>query len=132
MTGSLGKNVVLPGLSYGANYARKAAEPVVYGVVDAVTNPNTLKTAGNFLQETLGAMGRGGKQLVKQATPRVLTGGAVLGTSAVALNALRQSQEEPAKPGDADYIGPVMTTGAPLSPAEQRESAELKVLIDPD
>lgn len=132
---SIGKNVVLPGLSYGANYATRTAAPVVGGVVDAVTNPNTLKTAGNFLQETLGAMGRGGKQLVKQATPRVLTGGAVLGTGAVALNALRQSQEEPAKPGDADYIGPVMTTGAnspsaPLSPAEQRESADLKVLID--
>ena len=135
MISSLGENVVLPGLSYGANYARKAAEPVVYGVADAITNPNTLKTARNFLQETLGAMSRGGKQLVKQATPRVLAGGAVLGTGAVALNALRQSQQEPAKPGDPDFIGPVLTTGAnspsaPLSPAEQREADDLKVLIN--
>ena len=50
---SIGKNVVLPGLSYGANYATRKAAPVVGGVVDAVTNPNNLKTAGNFLQETL-------------------------------------------------------------------------------
>ena len=131
MTGSLGKNVVLPGLSYGAKYARKAAEPVVYGVADAITNPNNLKTAKTFLDHVLGGMG----SVAKTVLPYGLAAGTTLGTGAVALNALRQSQEEPAKPGDPDFIGPVMTTGAnspsaPLSPAEQRESAELKVLID--
>jgi len=124
---AIGKNVVLPGLSYGAKYARKAAEPVVYGVADAVTNPNTLKTAGSFLEQVLGGMRDIGKI--------VLPYGAALGAGAVALNTVRESQKEPAKPGDPDFIGPVLTTGAnspsaPLSPAEQRESADLKVLID--
>jgi len=127
MTGSLGKNVVLPGLSYGAKYAKKAAEPVVYGVTDAITNPNNLKTAKTFLDHVLGGMG----SIAKTALPY----GAALGTGAVVLNALKKSQKEPAKPGDPDFIGPVMTTGAnspsaPLSPAEQRESDDLKVLIN--
>lgn len=92
-----------------------------------LVNRNTLKTAGSFLEQVLGGMRDIGKT--------VLPYGAALGTGAVALNALRQSQQEPAKPGDPDFIGPVMTTGAnspsaPFSPAEQRESAELKVLID--
>lgn len=131
MTSSLGKNVVLPGLSYGANYARKAAEPVVYGVADAVTNPNNLKTAKTFLDQMLGGMG----SVAKTVLPYGLVAGTTLGTGKIALDAIRRSQQEPAKPGDPDFIGPVMTTGAnspsaSLSPAEQRESADLKVLID--
>ena len=127
----IGKDVVLPGLSYGANYARKAAEPVVYGVADAVTNPNNLKTAGTFLEQVLGGMG----SVAKTVLPYGLTAGTILGTGQIALDAIKRSQQEPAKPGDPDFIGPVMTTGAnspsaSLSPAEQRESADLKVLID--
>ena len=92
-----------------------------------LVNRNTLKTAGSFLEQVLGGMRDIGKT--------VLPYGAALGTGAVALNALRQSQQEPAKPGDPDFIGPVMTTGAnspsaPFSPAEQREADDLKVLIN--
>ena len=120
---SIGKNVVLPGLSYGANYATRKAAPVVGGVVDAVTNPNNLKTAGNFLQETLGAMSRGGKELVKQAIPPVLSGGAALGTfigGREYLKRTRPETQQPPKEGEAGYVDPSKLTAAQIRESEDR------------
>lgn len=113
-----------------SSFARKGVQ-ITGDIAQDLVNRNTLKTAGTFLEQVLGGMGNAAKTLLPY--------GAALGTGAVALNAVRQSQQpqtqQPPGPGDADYIGPVMTTGAnspsaSLSPAEQRESADLKVLID--
>ncbi len=125
---AIGKNVVLPGLSYGANYVTKNAAPVVGGAIDVVTNPNTLKTAGNFLQETLGAMSRGGKELVKQAIPPVLTGGAALGTFIGGHGNLKSTRPEPQQPpkaGEAGYVDP-----SRLTPAQIRESEDRRLEIE--
>lgn len=115
--------------SFGRKVAQQVprAVQITGNISQDLVNRNTLKTAKSFLEQVLGGMRDIGKT--------VLPYGAALGTGAVALNAVRESQKEPAKPGDPDFIGPVMTTGAnspsaPFSPAEQRESAELKVLID--
>ncbi len=113
-----------------SSFAKKGVQ-ITGDIAQDLVNRNTLKTAGTFLEQVLGGMGNAAKTLLPY--------GAALGTGAVALNAVRQSQQpqtqQPPGPGDADYIGPVMTTGAnspsaSLSPAEQRESADLKVLID--
>lgn len=119
--------------SFGRNVAQQVprAVQITGNIGQDLVNRNTLKTAGSFLDQVLGGMRSVGKTVL----PYALSGGATLGTGAVALELLRATQKESAKPGDSDFIGPVTTTGAnspsaPLSPAEQRESAELKVLID--
>ena len=119
--------------SFARNVVRQVprAVQITGNIGQDLVNRNTLKTAGSLLEQVLGGIRSGAKT--------VLPYGAALGTGAVALNEVRKSQQpqtqQPPGPGDADYIGPVMTTGAnspsaSLSPAEQRESADLKVLIE--